>query len=465
MTQAPEGTAQAPTGGPAGGKRTGTSLIGALRWFVVSYGFAVLGYLVVNAVASRWLGLADFTDFVVVLTASTVIGQLALAGVHRGGLRDAAVMGHGSGDDEDRLRQLRSGARGARLVTLPLGAVLSAAVVWAVTGGDVLQRAVLAVAFGLLVHLSGLQKLWANYLRGLGDVRFASLLEGRSGGGVVSVVQAVLIVVAWRAFPDTGLTGAVVALVVGYTVPVAWAGRRTTRHWRHLPADAKLWRDLTASVRRSWRFAVNQLSTYLGGNVELWIAGLLLVDSQASLFSAAQRLALLLAIPLTSVQVVFAPAAARMLATGETGRLQRVLRTGATFAALVSAVLLLPMLLLPGPVLGLVLGRGVEAAATVLFLLSLGNAANVLSGLCGTALTMSHREGVVAGVMAAGVVLRIVVGGTAAHLFGLNGLAVTAAAITVVTYGTLWLSSRRLLSLWTHPTLRPSLGVLRRTSG
>ncbi len=78
MTQAPGGAAPTtvrPPGGPAR-RRSGTSLIGALRWFVVSYGFAVLGYLVVNAVASRWLGLADFTDFVIVLTVSTVVGQV-----------------------------------------------------------------------------------------------------------------------------------------------------------------------------------------------------------------------------------------------------------------------------------------------------------------------------------------------------------------------------------------------------
>ena len=160
-----------------------------------------------------------------------------------------------------------------------------------------------------------------------------------------------------------------------------------------------------------------------------------------------------------------APVAARMLATGETARLQRVLRTGATFAALASAVLLLPMLVLPGPVLGVVFGSGFEAAATVLFLLTLGNAVNVLTGLCGTALTMSHREGVVAAVMATGVVLRILVGGAAAYAFGLTGLAATATVITAATYATLWFCARRMLSLWTHPTLRPSLGVLRRTKG
>jgi O-antigen/teichoic acid export membrane protein len=154
-----------------------------------------------------------------------------------------------------------------------------------------------------------------------------------------------------------------------------------------------------------------------------------------------------------------------MFATNQTARLERVLRTGATFAAVISAVLLLPMLIVPGPVLGLVFSESFEPAATVLFLLTLGNAANVLTGLSGTALTMSRHEGMVAGVMATGVVLRIVGGGAAAYLGGLEGLAAAAAVITAATYVVLWLSANRLLSLWTHPTLKPSLGALRRTSG
>src|SRR4051812_30675933 len=130
-------------------RRRPTSVLAALRWFVVSYGFAVLGYLVINAVASRWLGLADFTDFVIVVTASTVVGQLALLGVHRGGLREAAVMG---AEDESRLRGLRGGARGAVLVTVPVGSVLSALVVYAITGGSPSHRVVLGIGFGLLVY-------------------------------------------------------------------------------------------------------------------------------------------------------------------------------------------------------------------------------------------------------------------------------------------------------------------------
>jgi hypothetical protein len=78
---------------------------------------------------------------------------------------------------------------------------------------------------------------------------------------------------------------------------------------------------------------------------------------------------------------------------------------------------------------------------------------------------MSHEEGAVAAVQAIGVTLRLVVGCVAALMFGLMGLAVSAAVLTACTYGSMWWLARRRLGLRTEPTLRPRLSLLRRTQG
>lgn len=446
-----------------GPSRPKMSLLGAFGWFAASYGLAILGYLMANAIASRWLGVAEYGYFVIAITVSTVVGQLALMGAHRAGLRDAAVM---ADDDEAILVQLRGGASAALRISVPIASVAGGIVVFIIRDDDeVASRLLMAVGFAFLVALGGMQKLWANYLRGLGDIRWASLLEGRSGGAAVSVLQAAGLGLVWWLAPQSGLAGALAALTLGFAVPVLYAGRRVSRRWRHLPRNHHLLRDLRESWSRSWKFALNQMATYLGGTIEIWLAGLILVAADASLFSAAQRLALLLAIPLTSVQVVVAPVCARLLASGQTRRLERVLRTGATLAAVASSVLWLPMLVFPGASLRLVFGEPFAAGATTLFLLTIGNAANVLSGMCGTALTMSRHEGVVAGVQGGSVLLRVVIGSLAAIQWGLTGLAASAAALTMVVYLVLWWQARVLLGLRTHATLRPSLSVIRRTEG
>ena len=398
--------------------RERTSILGALSWFGVSYGFAILGGLGVNAIASRWLGVEQFGYFIVATTVSTGLGQLALLGVHRAGLRDAATMEVGA-DHDTVLRNLRSAARGAIGVSLPLFSLLAAGALYLVVdadaGGD---RFLLAGAFGGLVFLNGLQKLWASYLRGMGSLRLAGLLEGRSGGALVAVSQAAILALAWVVLAPSGLTGALLAVSVGYLLPVLALGAVVQRRWRHLGPGDGAFVALFRAVRRTWKFAVNQFAAYLSSTVEIWMAGLLLTALDTSLFSSAQRLSLLIVTPLIALQVVFAPLCARLLHQGRTQDLERVLRTGATVAAVGTAFLWLPILVAPGMSLTLVFGAQFSAAAAVLVVLSLGNVVNVLTGLSAVALTMSHREGVAARIQVVALVARLVTGTVAALTWG-----------------------------------------------
>lgn len=101
------------------------SLLRALSYHVPAYGLAILGYLVLSATAARVLGTADFGYYMLILSVTTVVGQLSLLGVHRSGLREAA-----RADDDETLRQLRRGVRSVMWVPLPLASVTTAAVTW-----------------------------------------------------------------------------------------------------------------------------------------------------------------------------------------------------------------------------------------------------------------------------------------------------------------------------------------------
>ena len=232
------------------------SLVGAVGWFAVSYGGAILGYLAIYAMAARLLD-DGFGYFVLAITVSTLLGQLALVGVHRGGLREAARMEPG---DELVLADLRRGVRAVSLVTLPVASLGTAAVTYVVMDDpDAGTRLVVAVGMGALVFLGGQQKLWANYLRGFGQVRFASLLEGRSGGAAASACQGVLVAAVLVLRPEWELAGALGAMALGLAIPVVVAWSRVRRVWRHVAGDGRVFRDLVTVVRRHWRFASNLL--------------------------------------------------------------------------------------------------------------------------------------------------------------------------------------------------------------
>lgn len=452
------GSGDSPGGGYRG-RPTPVSLVRSLVYFVPSYAVAVAGYLAVNVVAARVLGPSGFGYLVVLMTVTGLVAQLGLMGVHRAGLRETA-----RADDPETLVGLRRGVRAVLLVSLPLVSVLMAAVVRLVHPGGEAATAT-AVLTGVLVYATGYQLMAANFLRGLGHLKMASLLSGRSGGSLIAVVQAAgVALVAWLA-PESGLPGVLLGVVAGYVGPLLLAGWVLTRSWPSAPRPHHTLRELRTVARRDWRFTVSQSGGYLNSTVELWLGAAILTAGATSLFAAAQRLARLLVIPASSLAIVFSPAIARLSAAGQRGRLQQLIRTAATVTTAVSALLWLPMVIAPETVIRLVFGPGFEAAAPALVLIATGYLLNAVSGMSGKTLSMTHHEGDQAVITWTVVVVRIASGAVCAYLWGITGLAVSAMVISGLYYLANWAAVRRRLSISTHATLRPDLRLLTRTAG
>ena len=436
-------------------------------WFSGSYGVAILGYLGLSAVAGRWLGPQNFGHFVVALNVTGLIAQFGLGGVNRSGLREAARL-RGVDDGGEAMGSLRNGVRAVMLTLLPLSALLTTVVVWFTTGvHGTGTKLVLALSMGAMVLLNGHQKVWANYLRGFGYVRLAALVEGRSGGALVATLQAALLLVAWKLLPGSGLTGALVAVAIGFAIPVLWARSVVHQHWgTAVGPPPHLLRDLKATIRRDWRFVSVQVATYLNISIELWLAALVLSRADTSMFSAGLRMAQLLMMPMTALQVVFAPAIARLMHRPDGHHtVERLLRTGATVATVLTMAVWLPMLVAPHLVLRVVYGAGFGDAQPVMLLLSLGFIVNVLMGLAGTTLSMAGREGVGAKIQWVGVALRCLLAYPAAQYGGVVWLAAEASLVSAVVFVVMWIRTRQVLGVDTALTLKPDLHVLRRTAG
>lgn len=443
----------------AGARPKSISLTQSLLFFVPSYLVAILAYLAFTVVAARILGTSDFGYFVVLVTVTTLIGQFSLFGVHRSGLREAA-----KADDPEQLITLRRGVRAVLFIPLPLAATITAIAVGFWRGTDP-QGIATAGLSGVLVLMAGYQKVSANFLRGLGHVRAATLITGRSGGALVAVVQALsVLLVAWLT-PGWGLAGVLGSTAAGYVLPLAWAWWLLRRSWPKISGLNRTWQDLRSAVKRDWRFAVSQSGGFVNAHMELWLAGALLSAGATSLFAAGQRLSYLLLIPSTSMQIVFSPALARLAKTDDRPRLELLVRTAATAASAVSGLLWLPMVLAPGLVLTLVFGVSFEAAAPVLVLLATGYLMNAVSGLSATTLSMTHHEGDVALINWCAVTARVLSGIVCAGVWGVTGLAASSAVIAILHYAASWMTVRRRLSISTHATLRPQLSLFGRIAG
>ena len=162
-----------------------------------------------------------------------------------------------------------------------------------------------------------------------------------------------------------------------------------------------------------------------------------------SLFGAGRRLSLLLVIPLTSLQVVFARVVSACCMT-----------TGGSWSGSSARV---P----PWRQLGLLLsgsrwlyGAQFADAARILVRAAIGNVVNV----------MSHHEGSVATILWCRVLARLTPAASVALLLGVFGLAAGAGIVTAAVFGTMWVLTRRRLGMSTYLTLRPDLGLIRQTA-
>ena len=435
------------------------SLLRALIYFVPSYAVAIVGYLAVNVIAARMLGPSGFGYLIVLLTVAGLVAQLALLGIHRAGLREAS-----RAEDAETLTALRQQVRAILLVPLPLASVATAGVMWLIGPGEE-SKALTAVLSGILVYQTGYQLLSANFLRGLGHIRTASLLSGRSGGALVAAVQAAGVGLVAYVAPDSGLAGVLLGIVAGYIGPLIYVRWVLNRSWPAATRPHHTFRQLRTVVKRDWRFTFSQSGGYLNSTVELWLAGAVLTAGGTSLFAASQRLGRLLVIPATSLATVFSPAIARLSSRGERSQLQTLIRTAASVTTAFSAVLWLPMVIAPEFVLRTVFGPGFEDAAPALMLIATGYLLSALSGMSGKTLSMSHYEGDLAIITWVIVAVRVASGLVCAYVWGITGLAMSAVVISAVFYLANWVAVRRRLSISTHATLRPNLKILARIAG
>lgn len=437
------------------------SLWQSLLWFSGPFGIGLIGFFALNATGARGLG-AGFGDFVAVTAAALVMGQLSLCGVHRSGLREAARI---TDRHDPMMRMLRLDVAAVERLTLAGGAVLTALGAALLLEDELAARISVGVATAALVYLSGGQQLWANYLRGFGEARAAGLIEGRSGGAVVVLSQAAVMAclfVVWGS--SMSLASAIAAMAAGYLVPTLVARRRVTRRWHGMHVRS---RELPRRLRRladsNGRFMVTTLTSQVNQYVDLWIAAAVLTAFGGSAFSVSLRLAAMLTLAAAAVQVAFAPAVSRLWGRQDMPQLEQLLRTGASVATVGLVITAVPLLMFPKEVLVVVFGDQYADQGLILLTLTAGSVVSVLSGLCGTALTMSGREGVPAAANSLVLVGRVAVGVPMAMLWGTVGLAASSAAFTVVLNLVLAAAVFRLLKMRTWPTLRPRLRLLAST--
>jgi O-antigen/teichoic acid export membrane protein len=436
--------------------------------------------IVTNALVMRMLPTAQERDAYVlalsIVSLGAVVGSLGLPKTV------VRLIAENMGVDRtDRTRQaIRTvlglgvlGTLGISLAYLLVGGVV----------GNLLNSPVLVALTGLMagwIAIAVIQEITAEAFRGFHDIRLATLLGGlatggKSGGLIMRVLLLGILALLWVRSGETSLATVMLVCIGSGSASVVvslWLlyGKASSLD----PSGGAQDEEEPVSAKEVLDDAIPFLAIALTSLVllsaDIWILGFF--NEEVAVYGMASRLVTFVAMPLLVVNLVLPPIVAEMYAQGQTGRLERTLRTFSTLAGFPSLLILIVFMLLGGPILGLVYGErlfppgslAIHQGAIVLVLLSAAKLTAVWSGSCGMVLQFTGHQSSMLRISVLTSPLFFVVAILATQRYGPVGVACAAGATTALQNVMMVLLAKRKTGMWTQVmfSLTPFRKVLSR---
>ena len=249
----------------------------------------------------------------------------------------------------------------------------------------------LGVLLGAWVFMLAAQTMVADGFRGLADIRSASLYGGPLTSALV--VCALLAVLATGA--DLTVTEAVLLALAAAAVNVIPAALALYRRVRRLPWTSPAGLDrlrVPKVLSVSLPLVLTTVLLLVLAAADLWVLGAWWPAADVAAYGVAARTAVLVGMPLLVVYGVLPPFIAGLYASGERGRLERLLQASAMAATVPAGLLTAVFAVAGGPLLSLVYGEHYRSGGFALAILSVGHLLSVVTGVCGLVLAMTGHQ-------------------------------------------------------------------------
>jgi O-antigen/teichoic acid export membrane protein len=317
------------------------------------------------------------------------------------------------------------------------------------------------------IAIAVVQEITAETFRGFHDIRLATVLGGlatggKSGGVIMRVLLLGIVALLWVRSTETSLATVMLVSIGAGSVSVVlslWLlyGKVSSLG----PSEGAQEEPVSAKevLEDAIPFLAIALTSFVLLSADIWILGALGSGTDVAVYGAASKLVTFVAMPLLIVNLVLPPIVAEMYAQGQTGRLERTLRTFSTLAGVPSLLVLMVFMLLGGPILGLVYSKPIyysDAAVLVLLILSAAKLMAVWSGSCGLVLQFTGHQSSMLRVSLLTSPLFFVVAILATQRYGSVGVACAAALTTTLQNVIMVLLAKRKTGMWTHVSLSPS---------
>jgi O-antigen/teichoic acid export membrane protein len=254
--------------------------------------------------------------------------------------------------------------------------------VFAALSGDWYLLLVLALWFSFQTMLG----IITECLRGYHDVRVATFY-GVTLPGLLSVAAMFTL---WS-LVETNTIDLVLSLLAGSIVLSTVLGASHLR--KKIPPVRAAGRvDLSGLISVAWPMWSTNITLLLLTQADIWIIGIFLTVDDVAVYGAATRLIMAVSVSLMILNSVISPVIADLFSRQQYARLEQMLRTGTTLAAIPSAVAMIVFYLAGERLLELLYGPYYGHGYMILVVLGVGQLFNVISGPCGMVLLMTGHQ-------------------------------------------------------------------------
>ena len=299
-----------------------------------------------------------------------------------------------------------------------------------------------AIIWAMLIFSLSFQNLIPEMVRGLDDIKWASLLSGPVPqlvalvflGGFWLVQGTLTFELSASLVAGAGLIASLVGIVLlanRITSPV-----RLRSYWAFLAEGTPI--------------AFGVLASYVLVQTDFWICGALLGKEQLAVYGMAQRLVVFVSMPLMVLGAILTPTIAALLAKGERTALRNIVSRATLVTATTASIVLILGAVVGRPAIELLFGGGYRDAYHLFLILGAGQAFHALAGPNGYILLMAGEQRVVMWSTLVATALLAVGGWIAGQIWGATGVAFTAAICLAIQ--TIWMgiAVRRRLGLIGH---------------
>lgn len=337
-------------------------------------------------VAARYLSLADFGLFGLTMTIVGIAAILAVFGFDATTLRFVAAY-QGQGRATETIRLLRFSRVFVVVTSAGLGILLFLNATYVAT--TIFHKPELTLALRLascLVPLYALQMLSMSILQGFHRIVERVWLERILGPGIRLAAMIIAGAIG------LGLRGAVGATALGFGCSMLWAFSLS----RSLEQPHGNTDNAGPYPIAGWfGFAVPMLMDALAyiplvGSLDMLLLGYFRSSTEVGEYTAALRLAPVVALPLIALNRVFAPRISEFYARGELRQLDLLFK-GATKWVIVTSLPILIVMIVYREELLMVFGQKYVGAAACLMFLALGRGIDAMTGPVGYMLSMTGR--------------------------------------------------------------------------